>query len=149
MSHVAVHNAPKALVVAHLKNLGHEIRAASTQARYDYLVDDRFRLALRVASPSFARRDVRNATRRYSYVYRAWSFNFHHRGQVGPQYTDFFACIPLIPGREIDLGQAFVIPWKAVRGKTFYLPDSRYAYAGKFARYRNAWHQLRDGPLPD
>jgi hypothetical protein len=75
-------------------------------------------------------------------VYRAWNFNFHHRGKVGERYSDFFACIPLVPGQRLDLANAFVIPWQAISGKTFYLPDSRRSYAGKFAMYRNAWHQI-------
>jgi hypothetical protein len=75
-------------------------------------------------------------------VYRAWNFNFHHRGKVGERYSDFFACIPLVPGQRLDLTNAFVIPWEAISGKTFYLPDSRRSYAGKFAMYRNAWHQI-------
>ena len=83
--------------------------------------------------------------RHYNYVYRAWNFNFHHRGKVGERYSDFFACVPLVPGQKLDLAQAFVIPWEAISGKTFYLPDSRRSYAGKFATYRNAWDQIRRG----
>ena len=85
----------------------------------------RIRLALRVAYPSSSRRRVHVGGRRYNYVYRAWNFNFHHRGKVGERYSDFFACIPLVPGQQLDLTQAFVIPWEAISGKTFYLPDSR------------------------
>jgi FHS family L-fucose permease-like MFS transporter len=40
-----------------------------------------------------------------------------------------------------------VIPWEAISGKTFYLPDSRRSYAGKFATYRNAWEQIRASAL--
>src|SRR5262249_18381304 len=58
---------------------------------------------------------------------------------------DFFACVPLVPGQRLDLAQAFVIPWEAISGKTFYLPDSRRSYAGKFATYRNAWGQIGHG----
>ena len=142
MNRVEIHEVPKQEVVAHMSRLGHHIEAAPPQARFDFLVDGRVRLALRVAYPSSSRRRVHVGGRSYNYVYRAWNFNFHHRGKVGDRYSDFFACIPLVPGQRLDLSQAFVIPWEAISGKTFYLPDSRRSYAGKFAVYRNAWHQI-------
>jgi hypothetical protein len=142
MNRVEIHEVPKQEVVAHMSLLGHHVEAAQPQARFDFLVDARVRLALRVAYPSSSRRRVHVGGRRYNYVYRAWNFNFHHRGKVGERYSDFFACIPLVPGQRLDLAQAFVIPWEAISGKTFYLPDSRRAYAGKFALYRNAWPQI-------
>jgi hypothetical protein len=142
MNRVEIHDVPKQEVVAHLTRLGHDVATASPQARYDFLIDDRVRLALRVAYPSSSRRRVHVGGRRYNYVYRAWNFNFHHRGKVGDRYADFFACIPLIPGQRLELEQTFIIPWQAISGKTFYLPDSRRPYAGKFALYRNAWQQI-------
>jgi hypothetical protein len=142
MNRVEIHDVPKQEVVDYMSRLGHRIEAAAPQARYDFVVDEHVRLALRVAYPSSSRRRVHVGGRRYNYVYRAWNFNFHHRGKVGEQYSDFFACIPLVPGQRLDLTNAFVIPWEAISGKTFYLPDSRRSYAGKFARYRNAWHQI-------
>ena len=145
INRVAIHEVPKQEVVAHIESLGHRVEAAPAQARYDFIVDGRVRLALRVAYPSSSRRRVHVGGRHYRYVYRAWNFNFHHRGEVGECYSDFFACVPLVPERELDLGQAFIIPWSAISGKTFYLPDSRRQYAGKFAVYRNAWHLLQAG----
>jgi hypothetical protein len=73
-----------------------------------------------------------------------------HISEVGERYSEFFACVPLVPGQKLDLAQAFVIPWEALSGKTFYLPDSRRSYAGKFATYRNAWEQIghRDAGQP-
>lgn len=143
INRVAIHELPKQEAVAYIRQLGHEVEVAPAQARYDFIVDGRVRLALRVAYPSSSRRRVQVGGRPYCYVYRAWNFNFHHRGQVGDRYSDFFVCVPLVPGQELDLTQAFIIPWSAISGKTFYLPDSRRKYAGKFAVYRNAWHLLR------
>ncbi len=143
MNRVEIHEVPKEEVAAHVTSLGHRVEPARPQARFDFLIDGRYRLALRVAYPSSSRRRVHVGGRRYDYVYRAWNFNFHHRGKVDERYSDFFACIPLVPGQRLDLTQVFVIPWEAISGKTFYLPDSRRAYGGKFAIYRNAWHRLR------
>lgn len=145
MNRVAIHDVPKQEVALHLEGLGHRVELARPQARYDFIIDGRIRLALRVAYPSSSRRRVHVGGRRYNYVYRAWNFNFHHRGKVGERYSDFFACIPLVPNQPLDLSGSFVIPWEAISGKTFYLPDSRRTYAGKFAVYRNAWEQLNGG----
>lgn len=142
MNRVEIHDVPKEEVIAHLTALAHRVEAAPPQARFDFVVDGTIRLALRVAYPSSSRRRVHVGGRHYNYVYRAWNFNFHHRGKVGDRYSDFFACVPLVPGQKLDLAQAFVIPWDAISGKTFYLPDSRRSYAGKFATYRNAWSQI-------
>jgi hypothetical protein len=142
MNRVAIHDVPKHEVAAHIERLGHHIESARPQSRYDFIIDARIRLALRVAYPSSSRRRVQVGGRKYNYVYRAWNFNFHHRGKVGERYSDFFACIPLVQDQQPDLSETFVIPWEAISGKTFYLPDSRRPYAGKFAIYRNGWHQL-------
>jgi hypothetical protein len=149
MNRVEIHDVPKQEVVTHLSELGHRVEPAPPQARFDFFVDGGVRLALRVAYPSSSRRRVHVGGRHYNYVYRAWNFNFHHRGKVGERYSDFFACVPLVPGQALDLSQAFVIPWEAISGKTFYLPDSRRSYAGKFATYRNAWDQIRPGESND
>jgi len=145
MNRVEIHDVPKQEVVTHLTSLGHRVENAPPQARYDFLVNGGIRLALRVAYPSSSRRRVHVGGRHYNYVYRAWNFNFHHRGKVGERYSDFFACVPLVPGQKLDLAQSFVIPWEAISGKTFYLPDSRRSYAGKFATYRNAWDHITPG----
>jgi hypothetical protein len=142
MNRIEIHEVPKQEVAARLVFLGHTVDPAPPQARFDFIVDGRLQLALRVAYPSSSKRRVRVGGRDYSYVYRAWNFNFHHRGKVGERYSDFFACVPLSPDCVLDLAQAFVIPWEAISGKTFYLPDSRRSYSGKFAIYRNAWPLL-------
>jgi hypothetical protein len=113
----------------------------SPLARYDFLVEGRIRVAIRTAFPSSYRRRVRLRKRLYSYVYRAWNFNFHHRGKIDEQYCDVFICVPL-GGRRINLNVAYVIPWEARTGKTFYLPDSQRPYSGKYAVYRGAWDRI-------
>jgi len=143
INRVAIHEKPKLAVMEHIAALGHRVEPAPAQTRHDFLVDGRIRVALRVAYPSASRRRVRVGERHYRYVYKAWNFNFHHRGEVGERYSDLFICVPLLPDQGVDLAQVFIIPWEAISGKTFYLPDSRRRYGGKFAVYRNAWHILR------
>jgi hypothetical protein len=110
--------------------------------RYDLLIDRRVRVALRTAHLSAFRRRQHSGDEGYRYLYRAWIFNFHHRGRITEQYCDFFICVPLLSPR-IDLRTAYVIPWPARGGKMFYLPASHRPYGGKYAAYRNAWEQLR------
>ena len=52
--------------------------------------------------------------------------------------------MPLGITRSLDLSSVYIIPWEARSGKTFYLPDSQRSYSGKYAEYRNGWHQLRE-----
>ena len=142
MDRPAIHDLPKKEIVKRLRSMGMSIEEASTSERHDFLVDGRIRVALRVAFPSSSRRRVKLAKRAYSYVYRAWNFNFHHRGRIDDRYCDCFICVPLGSGK-VDLRTAYIIPWDARTGKTFYLPDSQRPYAGKYAIYREAWKQLR------
>lgn len=139
MNRVEIHAVPKAAVATQLSRMRLDFAPAPPQSRFDFLVEGQLRLALRVAYPSASKRRVQVGGRCYTYVYHAWNFNFHHRGKVGDPYADFFACVPLNTEHELDLTRAFVIPWSSISGKTFYLPDSRRPYAGKFAVYRNAW----------
>ena len=122
--------------------MGLAVEEAGTSERYDFLVDGRIRIATRVAFPSSSRRRVKLARRAYSYVYRAWNFNFHHRGVIAERYTDFFICVALGTGKSLQLEEAFVLPWDALSGKTFYLPESRRAYRGKFKVFRGAWNLI-------
>jgi len=128
--------------MARLRALRVSVKEAGPLERYDFLLNGKVRVALRAAFPSSYRRRVRLRHRQYSYVYRAWNFNFHHRGRIDERYCDFFVCVPLGAGR-VDLRHAYVIPWEARTGKTFYLPDSQRPYSGKYVRHRNAWDDLR------
>src|SRR5215467_5026829 len=142
MDRPGIHDIPKARVVARLREMKLDVQVMDALARHDFLLNSKVRVALRTAFPSSYRRRVRLRKRLYSYVYRAWNFNFHHRGRIDERYCDFFICVPLGAG-PLDLRNAYVIPWEARTGKTFYLPDSQRPYSGKYVVYRNAWDQLR------
>jgi len=144
MDRPGIHNIPKTRVLARLREMKLPVAESNSPSRYDFLLNGEIRVALRTAFPSSYRRRVRLQRRRYSYVYRAWNFNFHHRGRIEEQYCDFFVCVPLGTGKSLDLRAAYIIPWDARSGKTFYLPDSQRPYSGKYAEYRDAWHQLGD-----
>lgn len=141
MDRPGIHDIPKAKVLARLRRMKLDVDEVDPLARHDFLLNGHARVALRTAFPSSYRRQVRLGKRVYSYVYRAWNFNFHHRGKIDARYCDFFICVPL-GSRTVDLRNAYVIPWDARTGKTFYLPDSKRPYSGKYARFRDAWHQL-------
>jgi len=138
MDRPGIHDIPKARVRAKLRDLGLEVEAVSPLLRYDFLVNGKLKVALRTAFPSSYKRRVQANERVYDYVYRAWNFNFHHRGRIDEQYCDLFVCVPL-GDRRIDLHRVYVIPWAERTGKTFYLPDSQREYSGKYARFRDAW----------
>jgi hypothetical protein len=147
MDRPGIHDIPKGHVLARLRQMKLDVEEMEPLARHDFLINGKIRVALRTAFPSSYRRQVRLGKRKYNYVYRAWNFNFHHRGRIDERY--FFVCVPL-GSRRVDLSAAYVIPWKARTGKTFYLPDSKRIYSGKYAAFRNAWDQLRnlDGAGP-
>lgn len=142
MDRPGIHDIPKARVLARLRELKLDVEETNPLARYDFLLNGKIRVALRTAFPSSYQRRVRLRKRQYSYVYRAWNFNFHHRGRIDERYCDFLICVPL-GSKRVDLNAAFIIPWQARSGKTFYLPDSQRPYLGKYAKYRAAWDQLR------
>jgi len=142
MDRPGIHDIPKARVLSRLRELGLEVEMMDPLARHDFVLNGKARVALRTAFPSSYRRRVRVGKKQYNYVYRAWNFNFHHRGRIDERYCDFFVCVPL-GSRRLNLSTAYVIPWEVRSGKTFYLPDSQRSYAGKYAMYRDAWDQLR------
>lgn len=142
MDRPAIHDLPKSAIVERLRSLGLRVRRASSMARYDFVVQGRIRVAVRVAFPSSSRRRVKVGRRQYNYVYRAWNFNFHHRGVVGDRYCDFFVCVPMGTGKAVSLDDAYVIPWDALTGKTFYLPEARRSYRGRFSVFKNAWEPV-------
>lgn len=141
MDRPGIHDIPKTRIRTRLRALKLDVQTMSPLSRYDFLVNGRIRIAVRTAFPSSYRRRVRLRKRLYSYVYRAWNFNFHHRGKIDERYCDFFICVPL-GGRRVNLNVAYVIPWEARTGKTFYLPDSQRPYSGKYAVYRGGWDRI-------
>lgn len=143
MDRPGIHDIPKARVQAKLKSLGLDVAPVHALQRYDFLINGKLRVALRTAFPSSYKRNVQLRDHVYNYVYRAWNFNFHHRGKIDEAYCDYFVCVPLGDGK-IDVAAAYVIPWAQRTGKTFYLPDSQRPYSGKYARFRNAWAALAE-----
>ncbi len=143
MDRPGIHDLPKTRVRNKLRSLGLTVETVSPLQRYDFLVGNGIRVALRTAFPSSYRRNVRLRKRVYRYVYRAWNFNFHHRGKITERYCDFFVCVPM-GAKRVSLDGAYIIPWEARTGKTFYLPDAERPYAGKYSRYRGAWQRIVD-----
>lgn len=144
MDRPAIHDLPKREIARQLRSMGVSADEAGATERYDFLIDGRIRIAVRVAFPSSSRRKVKLARRSYSYVYRAWNFNFHHRGVMRERYADFFVCVPLGTGKAMSMEDAFILPWEGLTGKTFYLPESRRPYRGKFKVYRGAWNLIAE-----
>lgn len=138
MDRVRKHLLPKRRVAERLRRMGLTVRAVSPARGFDLLVNDRVRVALRVAFPRMRRHHVTVRERRYTYQYRSWHFNFHHHGKLGKRYADVFVCLAMEP-RQPSREEAFIIPWDAVSGKTFSLHAARKRYAGQYATYLNRW----------
>ncbi|MBI3785504.1 MAG: hypothetical protein HY270_19095 [Deltaproteobacteria bacterium] len=147
MDRPGIHDIPRAQVLDRLRQLAVQVEEISALERYDFLLNSRIRVTLRTAFPSSYRRTAKLRKREHHYVYRAWNFNFHHRGRIDERYTDFFICVPL-GGGAIDLDHAYIIPWEVRSGKTFYLPDSQRPYRGKYSRFRGAWELLTQQGIP-
>ena len=138
MDRVKKHLLPKRRITERLRRLGLTVRMVSPIKGYDLLVNDRARVALRVAFPQMRRHHVTVRDRRYTYRYRSWNFNFHHHGKLGKRYADVFVCLAMEP-RHPSREEAFIIPWEAVSGKTFSLHAAQKRYAGQYAQYLNRW----------
>jgi hypothetical protein len=138
MDRVQKHSLPKRRVAERLRRMGLKVRSVSPLKGYDLLVNDRVRVALRVAFPRLRRHHVTVRDHRYTYRYRSWHFNFHHHGKFGKRYADVFVCLAMEP-RHPSCEEFFVIPWESVSGKTFSLHAARRRYAGQYAQYVNRW----------
>ncbi len=110
----------------------------SAAESFDFLINDRVRVALRVAFPRSRDHRVTVRERQYTYRYRSWHFNFHHHGKLEKRYADVVICLAMEP-RHAAREEVFVIPWEAVSGKTFSLHAGRRRYAGQYAQYVNRW----------
>jgi hypothetical protein len=148
MNRLAKHDLPKQRVAARLRRLGLTVRSGNPNLGYDLVVDDHVRVSLRVAFPSRRRHRVTVAGRSYTYRYHSWHFNFHHHGEMGDRYTDFFVCVA-VPARGATRTETFVIPWDRIKGKTFSLHAGRRRYAGQYARFRDAWPLVVDASRRD
>jgi hypothetical protein len=138
MDRVRKHLLPKRRVADRLRHMGLAVNMISPVKGYDLLVNDRVRVALRVAFPRLRRHHVTVRERRYTYQYRSWHFNFHHHGKLDKRYADVFVCLAMEP-RHPSREEAFIIPWDAVSGKTFSLHAAQKRYAGQYAKYLNRW----------
>ena len=117
---------------------------------YDFLVDERVRIAVRYAIPTADREQTyRKRNGQLSrYVYKRWTFNFHRHGELGERYCDFFVCFLAsadTKARGSSDVSVFIIPWEAITGLTFcssVREGSTRSYRGKYAQYRDAWHLI-------
>jgi len=150
MDRLQKHLVPKRRIAERLRRAGFSVCSVSATQGYDLLINDRLRVALRVAFPRLRQHHVTVRNRRYTYRYRSWHFNFHHHGKFGKRYADVFVCLAMEP-RHPSREEVFVIPWEAVSGKTFSLHAARRRYAGQYAQYLNRWGviaaALADAPV--
>jgi hypothetical protein len=84
-----------------LKTMGLQARKMTDYREgYDFLVEDKVRIAVRYAIPTSDREQVyrkRNGELSH-YSYKRWTFNFHRHGKRPEQYCDFFVCFLGSPG---------------------------------------------------
>jgi len=144
MNQLRKHELPKRRVAARLRRLGLEVKTQPKGSSFDFLVNGRVRLALKVALPHRTIHRVVSRGRKYTYRYRTWHFNFHRHGRLDRCYADFVVCVAY-EARRRGRHEAYVIPWDAITGKTFALHDSRKGpYVGRYAKFRNAWGLVAD-----
>lgn len=138
MDRLQKHLVPKRRIAERLRRAGFSVSSVSPTQGYDLLINDRLRVALRVAFPRLRRHRVTVRQRQYTYRYRSWHFNFHHHGKFGKRYADVFICLAMEP-RHLSREEVFIIPWEEVSGKTFSLHAARRRYAGQYAGNLNRW----------
>jgi hypothetical protein len=143
MDRVQKHLLPRRRIAERLRRSGFSVRSVSPAHGYDLVVNDRLRVALRVAFPRMRKHHVTVRERRYTYRYRSWHFNFHHHGKFGKRYTDVFVCLALEP-KHPSKEEAFIIPWESVSGKTFSLHAARRRYGGQYAQFTNRWRVINN-----
>ena len=138
MNRIEKHRLPKRRIAQRLRRAGFGVELMPAADSCDLLVNERVRVALRVAFPRSRNHHVTVRDRHYTYRYRSWNFNFHHHGKLGKRYADVVVCLAMEP-RHSSREEIFVIPWEAVSGKTFSLHAGRRRYAGQYAKYVNRW----------
>lgn len=148
MNRQVKHQTARAAIASRLRRMGFQVREVTRDGKYDLLVNDHIRVALRVAFPGRYAHTVTVNGRRYAYDYQSWNFNFHRHGRWQRKYCDVFVCVAK-QRRAKD--EAFVIPADAVTGPTFSLHGAGKPYRGKYAGYRNRWSifaELHGEPEP-
>ena len=141
MDRIEKHLLSKRRIAERLGRAGFKVELMRATDSYDLLVNERVRVALRVAFPRIRNHHVTVRDRRYTYRYRSWHFNFHHHGKLEERYADVVVCLAMEP-RQSSGEEVFVIPWEAVSGKTFSLHAGRRRYAGQYAKYVNGWQAI-------
>ncbi len=135
------HQMARAQIAARLRDMGFSVEEVPRAQKYDMLVNDRIRVALRVAFPGTYAHTVTVNGRKYQYDYKSWNFNFHRHGRWEGRYCDVFLCIAKQRRMEDEI---FVIPAEAVTGPTFSLHGAGKPYRGRYAVYRNAFDLFRN-----
>lgn len=145
------HARAAAICLRALRSLELRVRRATGQRQaYDFLVEDRVRVAVRYSFPtSYREQRYRKKNGEISrYTYRRWTFNFHRHGKIPERYCDFFVCLlgaTGTTGPPVAEVTVFVIPWEAITGLTFcssVRDDSPRPYRGRYARYDGAWRLI-------
>jgi len=131
------HQMARAAIAARLRRLGFVVEEVSRNGKYDMLVNEHIRVALRVAFPGRYAHTVTVNGRRYAYDYKSWNSNFHRHGRWDEKYCDVFVCVAK-NRRAAD--EIFVIPALAVTGPTFSLHGAGKPYRGRYNVYRNRWN---------
>lgn len=139
------HQTARAGIANRLRHMGFHVREVVRDGKYDLLVNNQLRVALRVAFPGRYAHTVTVNGRRYAYNYRSWNFNFHRHGRWQRKYCDVFVCIAK-QRRARD--EVFVIPADAVTGPTFSLHGAGKPYRGRYATYRNRWSVFAETQAP-
>lgn len=137
------HQAARALISARLREMGFDVKEVPRNGKYDLLVNDYIRVALRVAFPGRYAHTVTVNGRRYAYDYQSWNFNFHRHGRWERRYCDVFVCVAK---RRRTEDEVFIIPASAVTGPTFSLHGAGKPYRGRYAPYRDAWSLFYEIP---
>ena len=137
------HQMARAAIAGRLRRMGFAVEEVSRNGKYDMLVNEHVRVALRVAFPGRYAHTVTVNGRRYAYDYKSWNFNFHRHGRWDEKYCDVFVCVAK-NRRAAD--EIFVIPALAVTGPTFSLHGAGKPYRGRYNIYRNRWTVFAQQP---
>ncbi len=136
-----------------LKAMGMAVeRGLDYRDGYDFLVEDRVRLAVRYAFPTTERTQTykKKNGEVSRYVYKRWTFNFHRHGKITERYCDFIVCFlastDAVKGRASDVS-VFTIPWEAITGLTFCSScreGSHRPYRGKYSVFQDRWDLIAE-----
>lgn len=137
-----LHKVATVQIAAQLRRMGLDVQTTNAKTGADLLVNGTVRIAVRAALRTARQHRVRIGDRLYQYRRHIWQFNFHRHGRVGRRYCDYFICLPVaLMHTASNLHEALIIPWRARRGMTLHI--ARQPYDGWYAKYRDAWDQLR------